>query len=98
MWVLCGRAHPTCQASPFQSLSAALLHGLRSRSVDVVVDPLVRAGLATLVQIAETPAADPSPVLLGETVLRLVAASTGGENGALLVLEDLHWACGEPWR
>lgn len=94
-WVLCGRAHPTCQAIPYQSLSAALLHGLRSRSVDVVADPLVRAGLATLLPgFGEAPAADPSPVLLAETVLRLVA-DIAGEEGALLVLEDLHWACGD---
>jgi hypothetical protein len=33
-------------------------------------------------------------VLLGETVLRL-AALLGGEDGALVVLEDLHWACEE---
>jgi DNA-binding CsgD family transcriptional regulator len=95
VWVLSGRAHPTCQAAPYQSLSGALLQGLRSRPVAEVTDPLIRAGLAALVPgIADRPAPDPSPLLLAETVLRL-ADQVGGDDGALLVLEDLHWACGD---
>jgi predicted ATPase len=42
----------------------------------------------------EGPAAGASPVLLGETVLRL-AAALGGGDGTLMVLEDLHWSCAD---
>jgi DNA-binding CsgD family transcriptional regulator len=96
IWVLSGRASPTGRAVPYQSLSGAVLHGLRSRpSLDVSRMPGVRAGLATLLPgFFEGPAIDPSPVLLGETVIRLVS-HLAADEGALVVLEDLHWACGD---
>ena len=96
MWVLCGRASSTGRAVPYQSLTGALLHGLRSRPMAGAMEAHgVRAGLATLLPgIVDGPAVEPSPVLLGETVLRLVAA-LGGDEGALVVLEYLHWACGD---
>jgi predicted ATPase len=40
------------------------------------------------------PAVTQSPVLLGETVLRL-ARSVREARGTVIVLEDLHWACGD---
>lgn len=94
--VLFGRASPTGGSVPYQCLTSALLHGLRS-SPPVEASDLqpLRAGLATLLPgFVEGPAVEPSPVLLGETVLRL-AALLGGEDGAVVVLEDLHWACAE---
>jgi hypothetical protein len=93
--VLFGRASPTGASVPYQCLISALLHGLRSSSVEASNLQPLRAGLATLLPgFVEGPTAEPSPVLLGETVLRL-AALLGGEDGALAVLEDLHWACEE---
>ncbi len=96
IWVLSGRASPTGRAVPYQSLSGAVLHGLRSRPlVDVSKADGVRAGLATLLPgFFDGPAIDPSPVLLGETLLRLVS-HLAADEGALVVLEDLHWACGD---
>jgi DNA-binding CsgD family transcriptional regulator len=97
VWVLSGRASATARAVPYQSLTGALLYGLRSRPLAELPEGLggVRAGLATLLPgLVEGPAVEPSPVLLGETVLRLVAG-LGGDYGTLVVLEDLHWACGD---
>ncbi len=55
----------------------------------------MRAGLAVLLSgFVEGPVVDASPVLLGETVLRL-AATLGGADGTLMVLEDLHWSCAD---
>ena len=94
--VLSGRATPTGAGLPYQSLSAALLHGLRSRpDFDLSEARGVRAGLATLLPgLFDGPALPPSPVLVGETVLR-VAQLLGGEGGTLLVFDDLQWACGD---
>jgi DNA-binding CsgD family transcriptional regulator len=97
VWVLAGRARPTYQPIPYESLAGALLHGFRSRPLESLPGDLpgVRAGLATLLPgFVEGPAVDPSPVLLGETVLR-VADALGRDSGVLLVLDDLHWACGD---
>ncbi|MBV9417945.1 MAG: AAA family ATPase, partial [Solirubrobacterales bacterium] len=96
IWVLSGRASATGRAVPYQSLSGAVLSGLRSRPrLDISQTPGLQAGLATLLPgFFEGPAVEPSPVLLGETVLRLVSA-VAGRDGALVVLEDLHWACGD---
>jgi DNA-binding CsgD family transcriptional regulator len=96
VWVLYGRASVTGRAVPYQSLSGAVLHGLRSRPiVDISKTQGVRAGLATLLPgFFDGPAIDPSPVLLGETLIRLVSHIAQGD-GAMVVLEDLHWACGD---
>ncbi|MBV9310739.1 MAG: AAA family ATPase [Solirubrobacterales bacterium] len=94
--VLSGRASPMGRSVPYQCLTSALLHGLRSRFLAELSDlqPL-RAGLAILLPgFVEGPAVEASAVLLGETVLRL-AALLGEDEGALVVLEDLHWACGD---
>jgi AAA ATPase domain len=97
IWVLSGRASPTCQAVPYQSLSGALLHGFRSRPLESLSEEIggVRAGLAAMLPgLVEGPAVPASPVLLGETVLRL-ASALGGDDGTLIVLEDLHWSCAD---
>ena len=97
VWVLAGRASPTRQAVPYQSLSGAVLYGLRSRPLESVSEevPGVRAGLAALLPgLVEGPVVEASPVLLGETVLRL-ARALAGEDGTLIVLEDLHWSCAD---
>ena len=96
VWVLSGRATPVGGAVPYESLSAALLHGLRSRPLPPSPDlDALRAGLATLLPgFVDGPAVTQSPVLLGETVLRLARAAGGGD-GTVIVLEDLHWACGD---
>jgi len=95
-WVLSGRASPIGGAVPYESLTAALLHGLRSRPLPQAPDrDALRAGLATLLPgFVDGPAVGQSPVLLGETVLRL-ARLAGGVRGTLIVLDDLHWACGD---
>ncbi|MBV9335386.1 MAG: AAA family ATPase, partial [Solirubrobacterales bacterium] len=94
--VLVGRASPTGGSVPYQCLTSALLHGLRSMpAADLSALQPVRAGLATLLPgFVEGPMVEPSAVLLGETVLR-VAGLLGGGMGVLVVLEDLHWACAE---
>ncbi|MBV9336497.1 MAG: ATP-binding protein, partial [Solirubrobacterales bacterium] len=67
IWVLSGRASPTGRAVPYQSLSGAVLSGLRSRpDFNVSKTQGVRPGLATLLPgFFDGPAVDPSPVLLG---------------------------------
>ncbi|MBV9416195.1 MAG: AAA family ATPase, partial [Solirubrobacterales bacterium] len=96
IWVLSGRATPVGGAVPYESVTGALLHGLRSRPLPEPADrDSLRAGLATLLPgFVEGPPVTHSPVLLGETVLRL-ARSAGGARGTLIVLDDLHWACGD---
>jgi DNA-binding CsgD family transcriptional regulator len=96
VWVLQGRASSTGVTVPYQALSAALLHGLRSRPFSGEGDLRhLRPGLAALLPgFVEGAPVQLSSVLLAETVLRLVA-SLGGPNGAMIVLEDLHWACGD---
>ena len=39
-----------------------------------------------------TPAADPSALVLGEAVVRLLSSWTAAGTTTLLVIEDLHWA------
>jgi DNA-binding CsgD family transcriptional regulator len=97
VWLMCGRASQTCQAVPYQSLSGALLYGFRSRPLESLSEEIggVRAGLAAMLPgFVEGPAVPPTPMLLGETVLRL-AGALGGDVGTLIVLEDLHWSCAD---
>jgi DNA-binding CsgD family transcriptional regulator len=93
MTVLAGRATPTGTAVAYQPLTAAVLRALRSRSLeDIAGVEVLRPGLAVLLPgFVEAPAVLASPVLIGETVLRLAAAMSAG-RGSLVVLEDLHWA------
>jgi len=93
MTVLAGRATPTGTAAAYQPLTAAVLRALRSLPLeDIAGVEVLRPGLAALVPgFVEAPAVLASPVLIGETVLRL-AAAMGAGRGSLVVLEDLHWA------
>jgi DNA-binding CsgD family transcriptional regulator len=91
--VLAGRASPTGASVPYQPLSAAVLRVLRAHPLAVPpAAEALRPGLAALLPgFVEGPSSTASPVVLGETVLRLARLS-GVERGALIVLEDLHWA------
>lgn len=97
--VLVGRSTPTDQFSPLRPLGEALLDGLRDRRPpdDPALAPYL-AALGTLVPHWAAgpafPAAPPAPVVLAEAVLRVLRWLSAG-RGAILVLEDMHWADGE---
>jgi DNA-binding CsgD family transcriptional regulator len=94
--VLIGRSTPTDRVSPLRPLGEALLDGLRDRRRpdDPVLAPYLPA-LGTLVPhwAADPtfPAVPPPPVALAEAMLRVLRWLSRG-RGALLVLEDMHWA------
>jgi DNA-binding CsgD family transcriptional regulator len=95
MRVAVGRASESA-AVPYRALSEALATAGRGGPPD---DPLVapyRTVLGRLVPgwPCEAEPADSSVVAVGEAVLA-VAAASGGGNGLLMVLEDLHWADAE---
>lgn len=94
--VLAGRAVPTSTPVPYRPLTEALLGALRSRRPEDLPDLAGFAGqLGRLVpawrDVGAGGGADESPVLLGEAVVRLLRA-IGGDDGVVIVLEDLHWA------
>src|SRR6266851_5726819 len=94
--VLIGRSTPTDRVSPLRPLGEALLDGLRDRRPpdDPVLAPYLPA-LGTLVPHWAAgpafPAVPPPPVVLAEAVLR-VLRWLSPERGAVVVLEDMHWA------
>jgi DNA-binding CsgD family transcriptional regulator len=94
--VLAGRSTPTDRVSPLRPLGEALLDGLRDRRPpdDPVLAPYLPA-LGTLVPHWAAgpafPAVPPSPVVLAEAMLRVVRWLSPG-RGAVVVLEDMHWA------
>ncbi len=94
--VLAGRSTPTDRVSPLRPLGEALLDGLRDRRPpdDPVLAPYLPA-LGTLVpHWAAGPAfsaVPPAPVVLAEAMLRVLRWLSPG-RGAVLVLEDMHWA------
>jgi DNA-binding CsgD family transcriptional regulator len=94
--VLIGRSAPTDRVSPLRPLGEALLDGLRDRCPpdDLVLRPYLPA-LGTLVPHwapgPGLPAVPPPPVVLAEAMLR-VLRWLSPERGAVLVLEDVHWA------
>lgn len=93
MLVLSGRAAPG--SAPYAALSTALLPYARDHPLpaDPNLEPF-RASLAVLVPYwrpeSGNPAAPEQPLFLAEALLRLFRAAAPA--GALLVLEDLHWA------
>jgi DNA-binding CsgD family transcriptional regulator len=94
--VLAGRSTPTDRVSPLRPLGEALLDGLRDRRRpdDPVLAPYLPA-LGTLVPHWAAgpafPAVPPAPVVLAEAMLRVARWLSPG-RGAILVLEDMHWA------
>jgi hypothetical protein len=94
--VLIGRSTPTDRVSPLRPLGETLLDGLRERRPpdDPVLRPYLPA-LGTLVPHWAVgpgfPAVPPPPVVLAEAMLR-VLRWLSPERGAVLVLEDMHWA------
>ncbi len=94
--VLIGRSTPTDRVSPLRPLGEALLDGLRDRRPpdDPGLTPYLPA-LGTLVPHWAAgpafPAVPPPPVVLAEAILRVVRWLSPG-HGAVVVLEDMHWA------
>ena len=93
--VLAGRAVPGGSPVPYRPLTEAFLAAFRSAPPPTSPDLDGFAGhLARLVPSWRSGPGgvdDDSPVLLGEAVLRLLR----GDRGAVLVVEDLHWADAE---
>lgn len=93
--VLSGRAVPN--GEPYRPLVEALSRALRDRGLpdDDALRPYLPV-LAAVLPDAEVAGGRTDPRgggVLGEAVLRLLAALAGGRTsgGTLLVLEDLHW-------
>lgn len=95
MAVLVGRAVDASAPIPFRPIVEALLAACRSGGVldDPDVIPF-RAALGALVPGLAAPVEKPSPLHVAEAFLR-VARSRGAGRGAVVVLDDLHWADGE---
>lgn len=93
MRVAVGRAVDGTTSEPFRALSEALLAAFRADGVPT--DPQIeafRGHLGLLVpEWAGEQATDPSTLLLGEAIVRLLRAGDRG-SGWLLVLDDLQWA------
>jgi DNA-binding CsgD family transcriptional regulator len=92
--VLTGRATQSSVPVPFRPISEALMGAARAGVVpDAPAIADYRAALGTLVPEWSLPtddAAEVSPLIIGEALLRLL--SLPDWPGSLLVLEDLHWA------
>ena len=91
--VLVGRAVDGAGHVAYRPVREALLVASREPLPDSpAIQPFLPA-LGALVPAwrAPGPAPDTNPVVLGEGLLRLLAA-LGGPAGTVLVLEDLHWA------
>lgn len=91
--VLAGRCVPGAHPVPYRPFTEAFLHAFRSAPPPDAAD---LGGLAAHLGRLVPPwrgagAVEESPVLLGESVVRLLRRSGDG-RGCLLVLEDLHWA------
>src|SRR5690349_13389521 len=92
--VLVGRAVGDGQPVAFRPLVEALLAGLRAPgAVDrTALGPFGPVLGRLLPQFRDGPvAADDSPIVLAEAVLRLLQ-TLAGERCVVLALEDLHWA------
>lgn len=93
MPVLVGRAVESGPDEPFRPLIEALATGFRETGPPE--DPSLLPFRGTLAHLlpswARAPTPAPSVVALAEAVLRLLSAAAA-DRGAMLVLEDLHWA------
>ena len=93
--VLSGRASAGGSPSPYRPLRDAFLAAFRDKPVPV--SPTLEGfegHLGRLLPSMTVPAAEDSPVLVAEAVVRLLGV-LAGEMGCLLLLEDLHWADAE---
>ena len=92
--VLSGRAADSALPVPYRPVSEALLGAARAGlTPDTTGLAEYRAALGSLVPEWSRPgddAAEISPVVLGEGLLRLL--SLPGSPGGLLILEEMHWA------
>jgi DNA-binding CsgD family transcriptional regulator len=92
--VLTGRSTQAAVPVPYRPVEEALLGAARAGlSPDSSGISDYRAALGVLVPEWSRPddgSADVTPVVVAEALLRLMTSA--GRNGALLVLEDLHWA------
>src|SRR5579864_4452665 len=93
--VLTGRAVQTGNHIAFRPLTEALVAAFRAAGPPALPELApFRTALGRLVPEWDQASGvdhDPSAVLVGEGLLRLLRA-VGGHNGCVLVLEDLHWA------
>ena len=90
--VLSGRCSPTGRDTPLRPWREALLAAARTgRRPAADLDAFVPA-LARVVPEWGEAAADASPLVLGEAVLRLLSSWATPGAPALLTVEDLHWA------
>ena len=90
--MLVGRCSPTGQDTPLRPWREALLVAARAgRTPGATLEPFVPA-LARVVPEWGAAADDPSPLVLGEAVLRLLSSWATPTATTLLVIEDLHWA------
>ncbi len=92
--VLAGRSVPGASPVPYRPVTEALLGAFRGSGPPA--GPALegfRGHLGRLVPAWREDAvgAEESPVLLAEAVVRLLAVH-GGAGGAVLLLEDVHWA------
>jgi DNA-binding CsgD family transcriptional regulator len=92
--VVTGRGTESSVPVPYRPVAEALIGAARAGAVpDSPGTAEYRAALGSLVPEWSQPgsiAAEISPVILGEAVLRVVTSL--GARGGLLILEDLHWA------
>lgn len=92
--VLAGRSVPGASPVPYRPLTEALLGAFRGSGPPD--DPALegfRSHIGRLVPTWRAGAASPeeSPVLLAEAMVRLLTIH-GGDRGAILLLDDVHWA------
>jgi DNA-binding CsgD family transcriptional regulator len=94
--VLAGRAVPNGSPLPYRPLREALLAAFRSSPPPD--DPSLRGFEVHLARLVPNwpgaGAAEDAPILLAEAVVRLLAV-VARDGGAVLLLEDVHWADAE---
>lgn len=92
--VATGRAVPASATAAFRPIAEALLQLLRDRTLpdDPTLAPWIGALQPLLPVLASQPVAAPdvSPAVRGEAVLQVLRRAHPA--GAVIVLEDLHWA------
>lgn len=94
--VLCGRAVPGDSPVPFRPLAEAFLSAFRGRPLPS--DPSLRGFEGQLARLdpgwGPGISADDSPILLGESIVRLLSVMSV-DAPCVLVVDDLHWADAE---